>query len=136
MELHHHHHHQKERDELYESFQKSLYDVQQKTGFKNLLLVRDACSTLHFICNLWVLTLLLVLVLCRPFAPPPQEKKLDAAGEALEKKEAQLTEVLASTELEPSMLGSVNQHLQELIDTKDATVRRRHKHLCLSDHPT
>ena len=63
---HHHDHYQKERDELYESFQKSLYDVQQKTGFKNLLLVRDARSTLHIICNLWVLTLLLVSPLCSP----------------------------------------------------------------------
>ena len=31
---------QKERDELYEKFESSIYDVQQKSGFKNLLLER------------------------------------------------------------------------------------------------
>ena len=80
---------QKERDELYTSFQTALYDVQQKTGFKNLLL----------------------------------EKKLEAAGEDLEKKEAQLSEVLATAQLEPSVVGNVNQHLEGLVEAKDASIR-------------
>ena len=31
---------QRERDELYERFEATIYDVQQKSGFKNLLLER------------------------------------------------------------------------------------------------
>ena len=79
---------QKERDELYTSFQTALYDVQQKTGFKNLLL----------------------------------EKKLEAAGEDLEKKEAQLSEVLATAHLEPSVVNARN-HLEGLVEAKDASIR-------------
>lgn len=63
--------------------------MQQKTGFKNLLL----------------------------------EKKLEAAGEELEKKEAQLSEVLATAQLEPSVVGNVNQHLEGLVEAKDAAIR-------------
>lgn len=79
----------KERDSLYTSFQTALYDVQQKTGFRNLLL----------------------------------EKKLEAASEDLEKKEAQLSEVLATAQLEPTVVGNVNQHLEGLVEAKDAAIR-------------
>jgi len=34
------HHIEKERDELYEKFESTIYDVQQKSGFKNILLER------------------------------------------------------------------------------------------------
>merc|ERR1711990_644649 len=34
------HHVEKERDELYEKFESPIYDVQQKSGFKNILLER------------------------------------------------------------------------------------------------
>lgn len=34
------HHVEKERDELYEKFESAIYDVQQKSGFKNILLER------------------------------------------------------------------------------------------------
>jgi len=34
------HHVEKERDELYEKFESTIYDVQQKSGFKNVLLER------------------------------------------------------------------------------------------------
>ena len=34
------HHVEKERDELYEKFESTIYDVQQKSGFKNILLER------------------------------------------------------------------------------------------------
>ena len=67
------HHVEKERDELYEKFESTIYDVQQKSGFKNILL----------------------------------ERKLQAINESLEKKEAQLSEVLAAANLDPNMLGQV-----------------------------
>ena len=34
------HHIEKERDELYEKFEATIYDVQQRSGFKNILLER------------------------------------------------------------------------------------------------
>ena len=34
------HHVERERDELYEKFESTIYDVQQKSGFKNILLER------------------------------------------------------------------------------------------------
>ena len=34
------HHVEKERDELYDKFENTIYDVQQKSGFKNILLER------------------------------------------------------------------------------------------------
>ena len=66
-------HIQKERDELYDKFAKAIYEVQQKSGFKNLLL----------------------------------EKKLHALSGVLEKKEAQLNEVLAASNLDPAALSAV-----------------------------
>lgn len=80
---------EKERDRLYEQFQRAVYDVQQKTGFKNLLL----------------------------------ERKLAAATDSLEKKEAQLSEVLTSANLEPSVLGAVSKRLEEVVNAKDASIR-------------
>lgn len=35
-----HHHTERERDELYDKFESTIYDVQQKAGFKNILLER------------------------------------------------------------------------------------------------
>lgn len=78
-----------ERDDLYDKLQSALYDVQQKAGFKQLLL----------------------------------EKRLEAAEGALEKKEAQLTEILASANLEPSVMGVVAKRLDEVVEAKDATIR-------------
>merc|ERR1712153_275577 len=65
------------------------YDVQQKSGFKNLLL----------------------------------ERKLSALQEALEQKEAQLNEVLARANIEPSVLGQVKGRLDDIIESKNQTVR-------------
>ncbi|MGL5598735.1 MAG: hypothetical protein ACRDDA_11640, partial [Aeromonas sp.] len=59
---------QSERDELYTKFTRSILEVQQKSGFKNLLLKRKL-STLH---------------------------------NTLEKKETQLSEVLAASNLDPT----------------------------------
>lgn len=61
---------QKERDDLYSKFESSIYDVQQKSGLKNLML----------------------------------ERKLTTLTEQLEKKEAQLGEVLAASNLDQSTL--------------------------------
>lgn len=72
---------QQERDELYQKFTKAILEVQQKSGFKNLLL----------------------------------ERKLDALAGTLEKKEAQLNEVLAASNLEPSALNVVTRKLEVTI---------------------
>ncbi len=69
---------QKERDDLYSKFVKAIHEVQQKTGFKNLLL----------------------------------EKKLTAIADTLEKKEAQLNEVLSASNLDPSALTMVTRKLE------------------------
>ncbi len=74
---------QKERDDLYSKFVKAIHEVQQKTGFKNLLL----------------------------------EKKLTALADSLEKKEAQLNEVLSASNLDPSALTMVTRKL-EVCSTK------------------
>ena len=78
-----------ERDELYDRFVRSIYDVQQKSGFKNLLL----------------------------------EKKLGALKEQLEKKEAQLNEVLAASNLDPAALAIVTRKLEDVLDAKNAAIR-------------
>jgi DNA repair exonuclease SbcCD ATPase subunit len=78
-----------ERDELYDRFVKSIYDVQQKAGFKNLLL----------------------------------ERKLKALAEQLEAKEAQLNEVLAAANLDPTALAVVTAKLEDVLDGKNAAIR-------------
>mmetsp|Transcript_32157 Transcript_32157/g.91229 ORF Transcript_32157/g.91229 Transcript_32157/m.91229 type:complete len:471 (-) Transcript_32157:299-1711(-) len=80
---------QGERDELYDRFESSIYEVQQKTGLKGMLL----------------------------------EKKLETLTEALEKKEAQLSEVLAASNLDPSTLNQVNKKLEELLDNKNQVIK-------------
>lgn len=69
---------QSERDELYSKFVKAIHEVQQKSGFKNLLL----------------------------------EKKLSALADTLEKKEAQLNEVLSASNLDPTALTVVTRKLE------------------------
>lgn len=69
---------QAERDELYQKFTKAINEVQQKTGFKNLLL----------------------------------ERKLQGLLGVLEKKEAELKEVFAASNLEPGTLSSVSHKLE------------------------
>ena len=41
------HHVEKERNELFEKFESTIYDVQQKSGFKNILLERKLQVRLH-----------------------------------------------------------------------------------------
>lgn len=69
---------QRERDELYSKFTAAILEVQQKTGFKNLLL----------------------------------ERKLQALSAAMEKKELQLNEVLAASNLDPATLTLLSHKLE------------------------
>eukprot|EP00051_Salpingoeca_urceolata_P004770 m.67561 g.67561 ORF g.67561 m.67561 type:complete len:487 (-) comp13836_c0_seq1:73-1533(-) len=78
-----------ERDELYDRFVSTIQDVQQKTGFKNLLL----------------------------------EKKLNTLSDVLEKKEAQLNEVLAASNLDPTALSVVTRKLEDVLDSKNAAIK-------------
>ncbi|KAF7699371.1 dynein regulatory complex subunit 4 [Silurus meridionalis] len=80
---------QQERDELYQKFTKAVLEVQQRSGFKNLLL----------------------------------ERKLDALTEVLEKKEAQLNEVLAASNLEPSALNVLTRKLEDVLDSKNVAIK-------------
>ncbi|OAF68860.1 hypothetical protein A3Q56_03395 [Intoshia linei] len=79
----------KERDELYNRFIMAISEVQQKTGFKNLIL----------------------------------ERKLGTLGDVLEKKEAQLNEVLSSSNLDPSAFSTVTQKLEDVLDSKNSAIR-------------
>ncbi|XP_048014054.1 dynein regulatory complex subunit 4 isoform X1 [Megalobrama amblycephala] len=79
---------QLERDELYMKFTKAILEVQQKSGFKNLLL----------------------------------ECKLSALTDTLEKKEAQLSEVLSVSNLDPTTLSVVTHKLEEVLESKNHTI--------------
>jgi len=78
-----------ERNELYNNFVKAIHEVQQKSGFKNLLL----------------------------------EKKLKSLVDTLEKKEAQLNEVLAASNLDPTALSAVTRKLEDVLDGKNAAIK-------------
>ncbi|XP_010006731.1 PREDICTED: growth arrest-specific protein 8 [Chaetura pelagica] len=80
---------QEERDELYQKFTKAIQEVQQKTGFKNLLL----------------------------------ERKMKGLLSVLEKKEMELSEVLAASNLDPGALSLVSDKLKDVLDSKNATVK-------------
>uniref|UniRef100_A0A3B1JBS0 Dynein regulatory complex subunit 4 n=1 Tax=Astyanax mexicanus TaxID=7994 RepID=A0A3B1JBS0_ASTMX len=80
---------QQERDELYQKFTKAIQEVQQKSGFKNLLL----------------------------------ERKLAALTDSLEKKEAQLNEVLAASNLDPTALNVVTRKIEEVMDSKNIAIK-------------
>lgn len=80
---------QQERDELYQKFTKAIQEVQQKSGFKNLLL----------------------------------ERKLAALTDSLEKKEAQLNEVLAASNLDPTALNVVTRKIEEVLDSKNVALK-------------
>jgi hypothetical protein len=78
-----------ERDELYKRFESSIYDVQQKSGLKNLML----------------------------------ERKIEAMADALEKKEAQLGEVLNASNLDPAAMEQVSRKLDEVLESKNQLIR-------------
>ena len=79
----------KERDELYEKFEATVYDVQQKSGFRSLLL----------------------------------EKKVEELRGELERKDSQLSEVLAQSNLDPVMLQNITRKLDEVLDTKNRAIK-------------
>ncbi|XP_059713564.1 differentially expressed in FDCP 8 homolog isoform X5 [Haemorhous mexicanus] len=80
---------QEERDDLYQNFTKAINEVQQKTGFKNLLL----------------------------------ERKLHGLLTLLEQKEVELSEVLAASNLDPSALALVSHKLEDMLNSKNATIQ-------------
>ncbi|NXH16000.1 DRC4 protein, partial [Bucco capensis] len=80
---------QAERDELYHKFTKAIHEVQQKAGFKNLLL----------------------------------ERKLQGLLSLLEKKEVELSEVFAASNLDPSGLSLVSHRLEDVLNSKNATIK-------------
>lgn len=69
---------QQERDDLYRKFTTAILEVQQKAGFRNLVL----------------------------------ERKVQALVAAVEKKEVQLNEVLAASNLDPAALTLVSRKLE------------------------
>ncbi|NXK48556.1 DRC4 protein, partial [Chauna torquata] len=79
---------QAERDELYQKFTKAINEVQQKTGFKNLLL----------------------------------ERKLKGLLNILEKKEVELSEVFAASNLDPGALSLVSRKLEDVLNSKNTTI--------------
>ncbi|NXM81648.1 DRC4 protein, partial [Oenanthe oenanthe] len=80
---------QEERDQLYQKFTRAINEVQQKSGFKNLLL----------------------------------ERKLQGLIDLLEKKEVELSEVLAASNLDPSALSLVSHKLEDVLQSKNATIQ-------------
>merc|ERR1712061_384587 len=77
-----------EREDLYTKFQHAIYDVQQKSGLKNLLL----------------------------------ERKIDAVEEALETSEAQVSELLASADVDQATSSGISQKLDQVIAYKNDIV--------------
>merc|ERR1712066_783968 len=77
-----------ERDDLYTKFQHAIYDVQQKSGLKNLIL----------------------------------EKKIDAVEESLETTEAQVSELLASANVDQATSSGISQKLDQVIAYKNDIV--------------
>ena len=51
------------------------------------------------------------------------EKKLNALGDTLEKKEAQLNEVLTASNLDPSALSVVTRKLEDVLDSKNSAIK-------------
>lgn len=85
----------KERDTLRTRLSKTIYDAQQKIGFKNLLL----------------------------------EKKIEAINQDLEKTESALAEVLASTNLQPEVVGQIQHSLEDVLMAKNKTIQQLQDHL-------
>ncbi|NWS75484.1 DRC4 protein, partial [Crotophaga sulcirostris] len=80
---------QAERDELYHKFTKAINEVQQKTGFKNLLL----------------------------------ERQLKGLHNILERKEVELSEALAASNIDPSAFSLVSQKLEDELSLRDSTIK-------------
>ncbi|KDO21499.1 hypothetical protein SPRG_12463 [Saprolegnia parasitica CBS 223.65] len=57
------------------------------------------------------------------------EKKLESMGDVLEQKDAQLNEVLAHAQLDPSVAGQVKRRLEDIMEAKNQEVRDLEKEL-------
>lgn len=79
-----------EKDELHGKLETTVYSVQQKTGFQNLLL----------------------------------EKKIEAMSQDLEKTESALAEVLASTNLQPEIIGDIKHNLEDVLMAKNKEIQK------------
>jgi hypothetical protein len=77
---------QQERDELYDKFVASIFEVQQKSGLKNAVL----------------------------------EKKLETLNHELETRELQLSQLVATVNLDPEDAATITKRAQELMEEKDA----------------
>jgi DNA repair exonuclease SbcCD ATPase subunit len=84
-----HTHVQAERDSLYQKFERTIHDVQQKTTFKNQLL----------------------------------ETKVGALHETIEKKDAQLREIMKVSKLDENTLGSITSTMEDVIEEKNKQIR-------------
>ena len=51
------------------------------------------------------------------------EKKLSALADSLEKKEAQLNEVLSASNLDPTALTVVTRKLEDVLDSKNSAIK-------------
>ncbi|XP_029155149.1 dynein regulatory complex subunit 4-like [Nylanderia fulva] len=80
---------QSERDELHSRFVSAIFELQQKTGLKNVLL----------------------------------EKKLEKLSELLEQREAQISEVLATAQLDPAAVVKVNKKLEDMLNRKNTAIQ-------------
>ncbi|NWS64965.1 DRC4 protein, partial [Chunga burmeisteri] len=80
---------QAERDELYQKFTKAINEVQQKTGFKNLLL----------------------------------ERKLKGLLSVLEKKEVELSEAFAASNLDAQDQGEGTRKLEDVLSSKNTAIK-------------
>lgn len=67
--------------------------------------------------KLWAAPYLLRALAGRSPAPAPSQ------AESLEKKEAQLSEVLAASNLDPTMLGAVTRKLDDVLDAKNGALK-------------
>jgi hypothetical protein len=79
-----------EKYELKQKLEDTVYNVQQKTGFKNLIL----------------------------------EKKLEAMAQDLEKTESALAEILASTNLQPDIIGDIKHNLEDVLMSKNKQIQK------------
>ncbi|XP_011644760.1 dynein regulatory complex subunit 4 [Pogonomyrmex barbatus] len=80
---------QSERDELHSRFVSAIFELQQKTGLKNVLL----------------------------------EKKLKKLSDLLEQREAQISEVLATAQLDPTAVVSMNKKLEDMLNRKNTAIQ-------------
>ncbi|GAB1869400.1 Dynein regulatory complex subunit 4 [Camponotus japonicus] len=80
---------QSERDELHSRFVSAIFELQQKTGLKNVLL----------------------------------EKKLEKLSELLEQREAQISEVLAAAQLDPTAVVNANKKLEDMLNRKNTAIQ-------------